>query len=118
LHGTRRSAPTIGTTFSFSIDRDTLVSFAFSRERAGRRVGNHCVSRTVSNTGRPSCTRALAAGKLRMQARMGTSYLRFEGTIARGSRLAPGRYRVLVTATDAAGTSSQPRLLRFAIAPR
>ena len=114
----RRSGPTVGTTFSLSVDRDARLSFAFRRERAGRRVGKRCVSRTASNNGRPSCTRALAAGTLGVQAHTGTNYLRFEGTLAPGSRLAPGNYRVLVTATNAAGTTSQPRPLRFVIAPR
>jgi hypothetical protein len=52
---------------------------------------------------------AAAAGKrLRVDARAGGNRLRFAGRLARHSRLRLGRYRVTVTATDAAGNRSRP----------
>jgi hypothetical protein len=55
-----------------------------------------------------------ASGKLTRSARSGKNALRFSGRI--GSRaLKPGRYRAVLTATDAAGNRSAPKRLSFRV---
>jgi hypothetical protein len=55
-----------------------------------------------------------SAGRLARNAKSGANLLRFSGRI--GSRaLRPGRYRALVTATDAAGNKSPTRAVRFRV---
>jgi hypothetical protein len=51
------------------------------------------------------------------QGKPGSNSFRFRGRL-RGRRLKPGRYRLRVTATDAAGNSSPVRYVRFRILRR
>jgi hypothetical protein len=55
-----------------------------------------------------------SAGKLTRHGAAGSNVVRFSGRIGRRALL-PGRYRAVVTATDAAGNKSLPRRVRFRI---
>ena len=63
--------------------------------------------------GRP--TRYRAVGRLKRNGVSGLNRTRFTGRIGRRA-LRPGRYRVVITATDAAGNRSAPKSARFRIA--
>jgi hypothetical protein len=81
----------IGTTFRFELNQPAKVRFVFSR--SGKRKG------------------AIA-----FSTHAGASKLRFLGRISKKRKLRPGRYEVTVTATNAAGKRSAPKLLSFKIA--
>ena len=111
----KRNGLPIGTTFSFTSNQTTRTTLTFRRATEGRRVSGKCVAKTKSNTSKPRCTRLLAAGALRIQAKAGTNRLRFEGRINATKKLKPGTFNVLITATTA-GKTSPPKTLRFTIA--
>jgi PKD repeat protein len=87
-------ASAVGTTFRFRLNTAAKVRFAFFRRLGSRRI---------------------AAGALVRPGVAGTNRMRFRGRL-RGSRLLkPGRYTVVVTATDAQGRRSAPRSLSFVV---
>jgi len=104
----------VGTTFRFRLDRGAQVRFVFSQIVSGRRVGGRCVKATKNNRRKPRCSRALAAGTLRISGKAGANSVAFSGKIS-GRALKPGSYRLLVTAL-ADGKTSPARSLRFTIA--
>ena len=110
----RRSRLPVGTTFRFRLDRRARVLFAFSRIMPGRRSGARCVRVTRVNRKRHRCPRYRFRGALRTTGRTGLNAYRFRGKF-HGSTLAPGRYRLLVTAL-AGGENSGPASIRFTIA--
>ena len=103
----------VGTTFGFKLDRAAQVRFAFSQIVSGRRVGGRCVKITKTNRTKRRCDREQAAGTLNVTGKAGTNSVTFRGKIG-GRTLAPGSYRLLVTAS-ADGKRSAARSLRFTI---
>jgi hypothetical protein len=75
--------------------------------RVGRRPRRVC-PRTRSRT----CNRVRLSGVISRKARAGRNRTTFSGWIGRNV-LAPGRYRAVITATDAAGNRSTRRATRF-----
>jgi hypothetical protein len=112
--GKRRRRPPIGTTFSFTLDRTAHVTFKFTHAVPGRRVGRRCDVPTRKNRHKRACRRTVVAGALAFSAHAGRNRVRFRGLIARGKRLPPGSYTVLVTAS-ASGKRSRTAMLSFTI---
>lgn len=110
-----RKALPLGTTFSFSLNEPASVTFAFTTHAIGRKVGTRCAAQTPKNRRRSRCTRTVTAGSLIFGAHAGTNRVRFEGVVSKRSKLAPGSYTLLVTAT-ASGRRSQTRTAHFTIA--
>jgi hypothetical protein len=95
------------TTISFSLDKDAAARLTFAKVTKGRRVGRRCVARTRANAQRPSCTRLKSArGAIAVAGKAGVNRVKFSGRITRASVLGLGPYRVIVSATDAAGNRS------------
>jgi hypothetical protein len=113
--GARRGKKlTVGTTFSFKLDRAARVTFTFTRAAPGRKVGKRCVAQTHKNGHKRRCTRTVVAGTLSFAAHAGTNKVRFQGLISRRKKLSPGSYKLLVTATTA-GQRSRTGTLSFTI---
>jgi hypothetical protein len=91
-----------------------LGSRRTQRARPGRKVGKRCVTPTRSNRRRRSCTRYVSAGRALTKASLkaGTRRIAFGGSLGR-RRLASGRYRAVIVATDRAGNRSKAKVLRF-----
>jgi hypothetical protein len=104
-----------GATLRFRLSSAGSLTIVFERALAGRRVGRSCRAPTPALRRARACVRHVRAGLLRRGNRpAGASSLRFSGRI--GSRaLVPGRYRVTITATDAARRPGQPRSAGFEI---
>ncbi len=83
-----------GTTFSFSLNEQAAVTFSFTRRVRGRTV---------------------TAGRLTFMGHEGTNKVAFQGRISPKKKLKPGRYTLLITATDPAGARSAPKSLSFTI---
>jgi hypothetical protein len=107
--------PPIGTTFSFSLNEQASVSFRFTEALSGRKVGHQCVAKTPKNAKRRRCTHTVTAGALSLTGHGGTNMLGFQGRLSPSRRLAPGRYTLIVTTTNA-GAGSAPASLNFTIA--
>ena len=93
-HISRAKTPT-GTTFSFSLNEEATVTFSFTRRVRGRRTAT--------------------AGTLTFTGHSGTNKVAFEGRISSVKKLKPGRYTLVITATNSAGVRSAPKSLSFTI---
>ena len=87
-HATWR--PGTGTTFSFSLSERARVTLVFTRHGHLR-------------------------GTLAFNGHAGKDKLAFAGRLSRAGKLSPGRYTVVVTATNPAGQTSKPQKLTFTV---
>jgi 6-phosphogluconolactonase (cycloisomerase 2 family) len=109
-----RKSP-VGTIFSFTLNEPARVALAFTEKAGGRKVNQRCVAPTRRNRRHPRCTRTLAVGTLTFAAHRGHNALRFGGRISPNKKLQPGRYQLVMTATDAADQRSTDESLNFTI---
>jgi hypothetical protein len=91
----RAKTPT-GATFSFSLNEEATVTFSFDQTVRGRKG-------------------TVTAGKLIFAGHSGTNKVAFQGRISSKKTLKPGRYTLVITATNAAGVRSAPKSLSFTI---
>ncbi len=89
-----RAKTPVGTTFSFSLNEEATMTFSFTHRIKGRTV---------------------TAGKLTFAGHDGTNKVAFQGRVSAKKKLAPGRYTLVIAATDAAGVRSAPKSLSFTI---
>jgi hypothetical protein len=113
----RKSKTPVGTTFRYTLNVPATVTFKFTQSAPGRKVGKSCVAQTKKNKGKRSCTRTILAGTLAVAGKVGTNKVPFAGRLSAAKKLAPGRYTVIVTATNTAG-SSVAQKLSFTISTR
>jgi hypothetical protein len=111
----KKRKPPVGTTFSFSLNEPASVSFAFTQRLAGRRVGHRCVAKNRRNARRRSCALTVTAGVLSFPGHTGTNKVAFQGRVSRSQKLKPGRYTLVISATNAAGVRATPVSLSFTI---
>jgi DNA-binding beta-propeller fold protein YncE len=104
----RRAA--VGTVVRYTLSESAAVTLRIQRAVAGRRVGRSC---RLAGGGRP-CRRWVTAGTLRRSGLPGPNRVRFSGRIG-GRALRPGAYRLIVTATDAAGNRASGRSQAFRV---
>ena len=93
------------------------MRFAIARTLPGRRVGRRCLAPSARLRRARPCTRARPAGALVRQSSLGANSFAFSGRIGRRS-LTPGRYQMVLTATDPAGNTSRPATRSFKIVRR
>jgi Tol biopolymer transport system component len=103
--GKRRS-----TTLSFTVSEPVLVRLEIAKLSAGKRKGKRCLKPSKVKGRAKACVREGAA-KLVQTTRVeaGKRSLRFTGAV-NGKRLPRGRYRLILTATDAAGNATAKRV--------
>jgi hypothetical protein len=111
---TKKKAP-IGTTFSFRLNEQARVTFAFARKVPGRKVNGRCVTPVNKNKHKPKCTHTVAAGTLSFAGHSGTNKVSLQGRISRSKKLPLGRYTLRISATNAAGRNSNTQTLDFTI---
>jgi hypothetical protein len=112
----QNTKPRLGTIFSFTLNARATVAFAFTKSAPGRHVEHRCVAPTQDDRHRRRCTRTVVAGTFRLTARRGPNGVHFYGRISTTNMLSPGRYRLVLTATDIAdGQLSTSRSLSFTI---
>ncbi len=105
----------VGTEFSLWLNEQATVSFRFAHRENGRMVGHRCLAMNSKNTKGDPCSRAVLAGALSFAGHSGTNRAEFRGRVSRSSRLKPGRYTLVITATNAVGERSSPKSLSFTI---
>jgi hypothetical protein len=103
-HKTKR-LPT-STTISFALSQPATVTLAFQAAKPGVLARGRCTAPTKGRRrGRP-CTRYVAVpGAVSRAAHAGTNRIRFQGVLDGGRSLAPGSYRLSLSAANAGGTS-------------
>jgi hypothetical protein len=117
----RRKAPR-GTTVSYALTEPASVTFTVQKPVQGHRKGAKCVAgKPVKRRGRNTprkCTfwKALRPSFTR-QSQAGANHFKFSGRLTPGRKgaLAPGRYRLVGIATDAAGRRSKAIAASFKI---
>jgi hypothetical protein len=103
-----------GTRFRFRLTEPATVGLRIEKALPGRRVGRSC-RKPSRRRGGKRCTRWRHAGTLvRRNRPAGANTVPFSGRIGRKA-LRPGRYRVVLTAQDAAGNRSKPSRARFRV---
>jgi putative CocE/NonD family hydrolase len=112
----RRHRAPRGTRIRFRLSETATVRLAIARRLGGRRAGRRCLAPSARLRRARPCTRLRSAGTLRRLSSLGDNRLAFSGRVGRRA-LAPGRYQIVLTATDAAGNTSRPSERRFTIAP-
>ena len=113
--GTNKEKLPVGTTFSFDLSEPASVTFIFTKEAGGRKVGKACIAQTKADKAKRSCTRPVVVGTLTLSAHAGANKLSFDGLFTKRKKLAPGNYALLLTAT-ASGEHSTPNTLHFTVA--
>ena len=111
LHGVAASRHRKGTVFAFTLNQAATVRIAIQSLLPGRRVHGVCRAPAHKLRREPRCTRAHTLTTLVRTGHAGRDRVAFTGRLA-GRALAPGHYRIVVTAADAGGTSA-PRYLAF-----
>jgi uncharacterized delta-60 repeat protein len=104
----------VGTTFSFTLSGQARVVFTFTQVVGGRKVHGRCVAQTRQNRHKPACRRTVTKGTLSFTGHAGKNSFSFKGRISRSNLLRPGRYTLVITATNSAGVS-KPQSLSFTI---
>jgi N-acetylneuraminic acid mutarotase len=112
---TRVRRPPVGTTFSFALNEPATVTFSFTQRTGGRRVGHRCLAQTPKNRHRGACKRTVTVAVLSFAGHPATNSVSFLGRVSRTRRLRPGRYSMLIGATNSAGLKAVPRSLTFTI---
>jgi hypothetical protein len=108
-------AVSTGTTVRFRLSEAATVRLLAERARSGRRRGRKCVAPRRARPTAKRCTRFVAVkGRATASGKAGSNRLRFRGRLA-GRRLAPGRYRLVVTAIDQAGNRSRAKRAGFTV---
>ena len=106
-----------GTRFRYTLSEPAGMRITIERATTGRRVGTRCLRPTRALRGRRPCVRYLGRGSFGAFGAAGPNSTPFSGRVA-GKALAPGRYRALLRATDAAGNRSRQRSATFRIVRR
>jgi hypothetical protein len=101
----RKKQPPVGTTFSFSLNEQARVSFAFTQQVGGRKVKGKCVAQTKKNRHNPSCKRTVQRGTLSFTGHIGRNKVSFQGRISAAKKLPLGCYKLVIIATNATGQS-------------
>jgi hypothetical protein len=109
----RKRTP-VGTTITFKVSENSTSTFTFSYRTKGYKSGKHCVAHKPRGKHKVKrCTRV--AGKLKHATAAGARTLDFEGRFSKHKKLKPGRYKLSLTATDAAGNRSKAKTANFRV---
>jgi hypothetical protein len=106
--------PPIGTRFMFTLNEAASVSFSFTQSVTGRKINGVCVAKSKANKHEPTC-KPVIAGTLSFAGYAGKNTVSFQGRISHSSKLKPGKYTLLITATNAAHQRSNTKALTFTI---
>lgn len=104
-----------GTVFRFTLSEAATVRFTIQRAKPGRRVNGKCVKPRRALRHRPRCTRGYTTlGSFARAGTAGRNAVTFDGRIAR-RKLGAGIYKVVMTASDAAGNRSAATRAPFTV---
>jgi hypothetical protein len=104
----------LGRTVGFDLSEASSLQYRISRLSNGVKVKSKCLAPKKGRKGK-KCTRAtLLPGAITRIGTAGVNTFTFNGKLNK-KRLAPGRYRITATATDAAGNLSAPTSWDFKI---
>lgn len=110
-----KALPT-ATTISFTLSRAAAVALGFEEAHTGVLVGGKCVAISKSHGKGRSCTRYMRlSSRVVLAGQAGTDRVHFDGILGGKSHLAPGRYRVSLTASNASGRATAKQRPSFTL---
>jgi hypothetical protein len=113
----RAKSPT-GATIAFTLSSAATVTLGFEQSRPGIRLGKRCVSPGKAHLHGRACTSHVpVAHTIVREGHPGVDRIHFEGVLDAGFRLAPGSYRLSLSAANAGGTSSAAQRPGFTLLP-
>jgi len=102
----RKRTP-VGTTLSFMLSQAATVTLAFQHAQPGISIAGRCLAPSPKRRHGHHCTRyTTVRGSVSIAAPAGADRLGFDGLLTGGAKLAPGSYRLLLTASDTSGITS------------
>jgi virginiamycin B lyase len=104
----------VGTNFKFTLSEAASVELKMEKRLPGKRHGVACVKPRRELNSKKNCVRYRTAGVLNRISAIGANTVPFSGRIGKRA-LSPGRYRLSVTATDAAGNASAVATTTFGV---
>ncbi len=105
----------VGTKIRFTLSEQATVTLTFQRTLTGRLVDKKCIPATARLRKYKACARYVRAGTYTFTDEAGPCTVQFEGVLPKRHKLAPGRYRLTVTATNAAERRSAPATAAFTL---
>jgi hypothetical protein len=112
-----RRRANMGTVIRYSLSEAAAVTVAIDQAVAGRKRGGKCRRANRSRKRGRRCTSYRSVGKFAFSSKAGANSKPFSGKLGRKS-LAAGRYRLRLSAVDAAGNRSKPRQVKFRVVRR
>ena len=109
----RRAAP-VGTRVSYRDSAAATATLVVQRPAAGRASGGRCVRPTRANRRRRRCSRWVTVGRFTHVDVAGVNKLTFSGRVS-GRKLAPGRYRLSVSARIGGGRAGAADRIGFRV---
>jgi hypothetical protein len=108
----------VGSRLRYRLSEAATARFTIERAAKGRRKGRRCVAPTKKSRKARRCTRYVRLkGGFSRKSTAGLNGFRFTARL-RGRKLRPGRYRLALVATDAAGNRSKAKRAAFRVVRR
>jgi hypothetical protein len=106
----------VGTTISFTLSQAATVELTFQRAQPGRSSSGRCLAPSPKRRHGHRCTRYTAVpASVPITAPAGSDRVSFDGVLAGGATLAPGSYRLLLSASDATGMGTAEQRPSFTL---
>lgn len=99
---------------TYRLSEAASLTLKVQRVKKGRKVRGKCRRQTAANRARKACKRYRKVGTVRTQGTAGLNEVKLPKRIG-GRKLAKGRYRLLITAKDAAGNVSATKRIGYRI---
>jgi hypothetical protein len=94
------------TTISFTLSQAATVTLTFQRAQPGVSNAGRCLAPSPKRRRGRRCTRYTTVhGSVSIAAPAGADRIGFDGLLAGGAKLAPGSYRLVLSASDSNGTT-------------
>jgi hypothetical protein len=124
FHRGRRAAtvsaarPAVGTTISFRLSAAATATLSFERAQAGVHVGRRCLPAAAAHPKGRRCTRYTPISHtVARRGHAGLNRVHFEGVLDGGARLAPGGYRLSLSARGPGGSANAAQHPVFTLLP-
>ncbi|MFI5004976.1 MAG: hypothetical protein ACHQE6_08175, partial [Solirubrobacterales bacterium] len=102
-----RKRPPVGTTISFRLSAAATVKLAFQHAQPGISSAGRCLAPSSKRRHGHRCTRYISVrDSVSIAAPAGSDRVGFDGLLTGGTKLAPGSYRLVLSASDANGTTA------------
>jgi hypothetical protein len=109
-----RKRPPIGTRVKFALSEAATMTFTVKRVLPGRKRAGRCEKPSKRNRRGKKCTRLVSKGSFKVAGVAGANSFKFTGRL-KGRKLAPGSYKLIARAKDAAGNKSRTSARSFKI---